>query len=135
MQTVTAYLGLGANLGDREANLREAVRLLGELGTVVRQSNIMETEPWGYAEQGRFLNMAVALDTSLVPLDLLRAVKEIEHRMGRMPSVRNGPRLIDIDVLIYGGVTMETPELTLPHPRMLERDFVMGPLRELGIDA
>jgi 2-amino-4-hydroxy-6-hydroxymethyldihydropteridine diphosphokinase len=95
----------------------------------------MESEPWGYAEQGRFLNMAVELDTGLAPLELLRAVKSIEKQMGRVPSVRYGPRLIDIDILKYGDVTMDTPELTLPHPRMLERDFVMVPLRELGVEC
>lgn len=135
MSAVSAYLGLGTNLGDRKANLRRAICLLGELGTVVKQSNIMETEPWGYTDQGLFLNMAVELRTLLAPLDLLHAVKEIEKRMGRVPSVPNGPRLIDIDILIYGDVTMDAPELTLPHPRMLDRDFVMAPLRELGVDV
>ena len=128
-----AYLGLGTNLGDREANLREAVILLSELGCVVQQSKVLETAPWGYADQPDFLNMALSLDTILPPLDLLRAVKRIEAQMGRAPAVRYGPRLIDIDLLLYGGVTMDTPELTLPHPRMEERDFVMIPLRELGV--
>ena len=122
-------------MGDREANLREAVCLLSELGSLVRQSNVMETEPWGYADQPDFLNIAISLDTILPPLDLLRAVKRIEAQMGRAPAVRYGPRLIDIDLLLYGGVTMDTPELTLPHPRMEERDFVMIPLRELGVGS
>lgn len=131
MSTVRAYLGLGTNLGDREANLREAVRLLGELGTVVQQSKVLETAPWGYTDQPDFLNVAVSMETALSPIDLLRAVKRIEEDMGRVPSVRYGPRLIDIDLLLYGDVTMETPELTLPHPRMKERDFVMIPLGEI----
>ncbi|HEY3414522.1 MAG TPA: 2-amino-4-hydroxy-6-hydroxymethyldihydropteridine diphosphokinase [Armatimonadota bacterium] len=135
MNTVRTYLGLGTNLGDREANLREAVRRLRELGTVVRQSKVLESAPWGYTDQPDFLNMVVALDTILPPLDLLRAVKAIESIMGRVPAVRYGPRLIDIDLLLYGDVTMDTPELTLPHPRMGERDFVMVPLRELGVGS
>lgn len=138
MSTVRAYLGLGTNLGDRRGNLREAIRELSELGSVVQQSNILETSPWGFTDQPDFLNMAISLDTALSPLDLLRAVKRIEARMGRVPSVRYGPRLIDIDVLLYGDVEMDTPELTLPHPRMAERDFVMIPLSEIrkpGLDT
>lgn len=133
MNTVCVYIGLGSNLGDRKANLTEAIRLLGELGSVVRQSNVMETEPWGYADQPMFLNMAVALNTSLPPLELLTATKRIEKQMGRVPSVQWGPRLIDIDILLYGDVRLNTPDLTLPHPRMLERDFVLIPLRDLGV--
>jgi 2-amino-4-hydroxy-6-hydroxymethyldihydropteridine diphosphokinase len=133
MTVVRAYLGLGANLGNREGSLYEAICLLGELGTVFAQSSIIETEPWGVADQPRFLNMAVALDTGLRPLELLRAAKRIETRMGRVTTVRYGPRLIDIDLLLYGNVTMDSPELTLPHPRMTERDFVMIPLGELGV--
>jgi 2-amino-4-hydroxy-6-hydroxymethyldihydropteridine diphosphokinase len=131
VNTVCVYIGLGSNLGDRKANLSEAVRLLGELGSVVRQSNIMETEPWGYTDQPMFLNMAVALETGLAPLELLKATQRIEKQMGREPSVQWGPRLIDIDMLMYGDIHLNTPELTLPHPRMAERDFVMIPLGEI----
>jgi 2-amino-4-hydroxy-6-hydroxymethyldihydropteridine diphosphokinase len=136
METTRAYLGLGSNLGDRAAQLEEAIRRLGELGTVSARSTIMETAPWGYADQPDFLNMAVALDTALSPRELLDGVKRIEREMGRAPTVRNGPRVIDIDILLYGDRRVDEPDLVIPHPRMAERDFVMKPLEELrGRDA
>lgn len=132
MHTTRAYLGLGSNLGDRAGQLEEAVRRLSELGTVAARSSIMESEPWGYADQPDFLNMAVALDTALSPRALLDGVKAIERAMGRASTFRNGPRLIDIDILLYGEQRVEEPDLVIPHPRMRERDFVMEPLQEIG---
>jgi 2-amino-4-hydroxy-6-hydroxymethyldihydropteridine diphosphokinase len=134
VEAVRAYLGLGTNLGDRAAHLEEAVRRLGELGSVAERSDVMETAPWGYADQPDFLNMVVALDTTLSPMELLSAVKRIEREMGRVPTIRYGPRTIDIDLLVYGDATVEIPELTVPHPRMHERAFVMEPLAQIAPD-
>lgn len=132
METKRVYLSLGTNLGDREANLEQAVERLSRLGVLAAQSRMMNTEPWGVKDQPDFLNMAVALDTTLDPLDLLIAVKTIEVEMGRIPSPRYGPRLIDIDILWYGGETVNLPGLTIPHPRMRERDFVLVPLADIA---
>ncbi|HEY3265461.1 MAG TPA: 2-amino-4-hydroxy-6-hydroxymethyldihydropteridine diphosphokinase [Armatimonadota bacterium] len=129
------YLGLGSNLGDRASHLEEAVRALGELGRVVRRSNIMETEPWGLLDQPRFLNMVVALETALPPLKLLEGTQEIERRVGRTPTVRWGPRVIDIDILTYGDEVIRVTGLTVPHPRIGERDFVLIPLRQIAPDV
>lgn len=131
MQTTRAYLGLGSNLGDRVEQLEEAIRRLSELGRVSGRSSMIETAPWGFTDQPDFLNMAVALDTTLSPRDLLDGVKRIEREMGRVPTFRNGPRVIDIDILLYGDRSVEEPGLVIPHPRMAERDFVMKPLTEL----
>jgi len=128
-----AYAALGANLGDREGSLREAVRRLGEIaGVEVRRlSAVYETDPVGYTEQPAFLNMVVALGTRLSPLELLRAMLGIEREMGRVRLVRWGPRVIDLDLLLYEGVRSNTAELELPHPRMGERAFVLVPLRDV----
>jgi len=129
---VRAFLGLGTNLGDRAANLEGAVARLSELGAVSARSHVMETAPWGYADQPDFLNMVVALDTALPAVELHRGIKRIEERMGRVPAVRYGPRVIDIDLLLYGDEVIDTPDLTVPHPRMAERGFVMEPLAEIA---
>lgn len=128
-----AYAALGANLGDREASLREAVERLNDTqGIEVRRvSRIYETDPVGYTEQPAFLNMVVALATKLEPVGLLRAMLDIEREMGRVRDIRWGPRVIDLDMLLYEGVQMETEELMLPHPRMGERAFVLVPLRDV----
>ena len=128
-----AYAALGANLGDREASLREAIRRLGEIeGICVRRvSSLYETDPVGYTDQPAFLNMAVALGTSLSPLDLLHAMLGIEREMGRVREVRWGPRVIDLDLLLYEGARSNTDELILPHPRMGERAFVLVPLQDV----
>lgn len=133
-RTVTAYLGLGTNLGDREANLEEAIRRLGDLGAVTARSDVIETEPWGYADQPRFLNMVVSLETDLPPARLLERLKAVESEMGREPTFRYGPRLIDLDILLYGDETVELPGLTIPHPRMAERPFVVEPLLQIAPD-
>ena len=127
------YLGLGSNLGDRNANLQRALTELNELGIRVnRISSTVETEPVGGPAQGKYLNAAVQVETTLSPEQLLQAVKSIEKKMGRRKSVRNAPRIIDIDILLFNDQRIATKELTIPHPRMFERQFVMGPLREIA---
>lgn len=128
-----AYAALGANLGDREASLREAIKRLDDTqGVQVRRlSRIYETDPVGYTNQPAFLNMAACLQTSLEPLQLLRAMLDIEREMGRVRDIRWGPRVIDLDLLLYENAQMETEELELPHPRMGERAFVLVPLRDV----
>jgi 2-amino-4-hydroxy-6-hydroxymethyldihydropteridine diphosphokinase len=131
-----AYLGLGSNLGNREANLDEAVRRLAATPgvTVLRVSKYIRTAPWGVTDQPEFLNGAAAVETTLAPAELLRAVKEIERRMGRSPGPRWGPRLIDIDLLLYDRLSLHTPDLTLPHPGLMVRPFVREPLQEIAPD-
>ncbi|HEY0263393.1 MAG TPA: 2-amino-4-hydroxy-6-hydroxymethyldihydropteridine diphosphokinase [Granulicella sp.] len=137
MQHVAA-VALGSNLdsawGDREATIREAVRRAGDLGRVVRVSSFYDTEPVGYTEQPRFLNGAMLLETELAPVELLRRLMGIERAMGRDRShaVEKGPRVIDLDLLLYDDVVMESAELTLPHPAMQERRFVLEPLAEIA---
>lgn len=131
-----AYIGLGANLGDREATLREALRLLGEADgiEVVAVSSLVETEPWGYADQPAFLNGAAALETTLRPLDLLALLLDVERRLGRVradEAPRYGPRTVDLDLLVHGDLELDEPGLQVPHPRLRERRFVLAPLAEL----
>jgi len=132
-----AYVALGANLGERESSLEEAVRRLRAVPGIVveRISSVYETAPVGYADQPSFLNMALSLTTELPPVGLLRRLLAIEQEMGRVREFRNGPRNIDLDLLVYGDASMDTPELTLPHPRMGERAFVLVPLKEVWPDA
>ena len=132
MSTARAYLGLGSNLGDRAAHLEDAISRLNELGRVVARSHMLETAPWGYADQPDFQNMVVALETALTPRELLAAVKRIERQMGRTPTFRNGPRVVDIDILLYDDRRVNEPGLVIPHPRMGERAFVLEPLAEIA---
>jgi len=133
-----AAVALGSNLesgfGDREANLREAVRRIGRLGEVMAVSSFFDTEPVGYVAQPRFLNGALVLETELAPLELMRGLLAVERGMGRERVVAKGPRVIDLDLVLYGDVVMETEELTLPHPAMQERRFVLEPLAEIAGD-
>jgi len=131
----TAYLGLGGNIGDSRASVREAIRKLGELGIVKAVSSLYETEPVGRSDQPWFLNCAVALDTALSPEELFEAVKNIEDDMGRKPAARNAPRRIDIDILLYDDLVLKTEALTIPHPRMHERRFVLEPLAAIAPGA
>lgn len=135
IKLATAYLCLGANLGDREQNLRQALSLLSTKLTVKRTSSIYETEPVGYREQPMFLNLVCQITTVLSPHELLNFVKEIEAKMGRvLNNQRNSPRLIDIDIIFYGNESVRTEELTIPHPRFQERAFVLVPLAEIAPD-
>lgn len=129
-----AYVGLGANLGDREATLRRAVELLGDQDgiAVVSVSQLRETDPVGYLDQPRFLNGAVAVETELGPHALLTTLLEVERQLGRVrDGIRNGPRAIDLDLLLYDELTLDEPHLTLPHPRLHERRFALEPLADL----
>lgn len=124
-------LALGSNLGERRANLMAARHLLFPAFRETRASPIYETEPWGYADQPVFLNQILQGETNLPPHDLLVLCKQIEHQLGRVPTFRYGPRPIDVDILLYGDVLLDTPELTLPHARLHERAFVLVPLCDL----
>jgi 2-amino-4-hydroxy-6-hydroxymethyldihydropteridine diphosphokinase len=129
-----AYVGLGANLGDREATLRAAVDRLGALEgvAVVAISTLRETEPVGYVDQPRFLNGAVAVETELAPAELLAALLAVERSLGRTrEGPRYGPRTVDLDLLVYGQELVDEPGLTVPHPRLHERAFALEPLAEL----
>jgi 2-amino-4-hydroxy-6-hydroxymethyldihydropteridine diphosphokinase len=128
----TTYIGLGSNLVDRVAMLRTAVERLDTLGRITGVSSLYETEPVGYLEQSRFLNAVVALETSLAPVDLVQALLGIERDLGRTRSFPNAPRTLDLDLLLVDDVTLDTSELTLPHPRLHERAFVLVPLVELA---
>lgn len=127
------YLSLGANLGDREANLRAAIGALPGAGVEAgRISSLYETEPVDYLDQPWFLNCVVEGETKLGALELLHALREIETTMGSKKEFAKGPRLLDIDILLYGNETIATAELQVPHPRMLERKFVLTPLAEIA---
>lgn len=133
MAETTVYLSFGSNLGDRDKNLRTAIAALADAKVrVTRVSSFYETEPVDLREQPWFLNCAVQGETELPPLDLLRALRGIESRMGSKKLVSKGPRLIDLDILLYDNQTIETPELQIPHPRMLTRRFVLAPLAEIA---
>jgi len=126
------HLGLGTNLGDRSANLRAALDALATIGTIAARSHVWETAPLYVTDQPAFLNMAAALDTALAPRDLLARLKALEDELGRVASVRYGPRLIDLDILLHGDVVMEDEALTLPHARLHERHFALAPLAEIA---
>ena len=127
------YLALGSNVGNREENLREAQRRLGQPGiTLKRSSSIYETAPVDYVDQAWFLNSVLEAETDLPPHELLRRMREIESAMGSKKPFAKGPRLIDLDILLYGDKTIATPDLQIPHPRMLERLFVLVPLTEIA---
>ncbi len=132
------HLALGSNLGNREATLRAAVEAVGRLrGTrVVAVSHGYETEPWGVADQPAFLNAAVAIETSLEPVELLRALKDVERALGRTSAgVKWGPRVIDIDIVLWGDLQLSGPELVVPHPEFRRRAFVLAPLAEIAGEA
>jgi len=127
------YLGLGSNVGDRRRHLEQALAELCGAGVGVRRvSPIYETEPVDYLEQPWFLNCVVEVETELMPMQLLKRLRQIEWRMGRRRGVPGGPRTIDIDILFYGRHVVERPELAIPHPRLDQRRFVLEPLRELA---
>jgi 2-amino-4-hydroxy-6-hydroxymethyldihydropteridine diphosphokinase len=128
----TVYLALGTNLGTRQDNLAEAQANLPPAVRVLRASPVYETEPWGFADQPRFLNQVVQAETDLAPADLLAYLKQLEVELGRTPTFHYGPRLIDLDILLYDDQQIETPDLTIPHPHMAERAFVLIPLNDLA---
>ena len=128
----TVYLSLGSNIGDRAAHLRQAIEDLRALGDVTAVSSLYETEPVEFTRQAWFLNCAVALETDKLPKQLLAGVLRIEREMGRRRTVAKGPRIIDIDVLLFGSSVIDAPQLTVPHPAMHERRFVLEPLAEIA---
>jgi len=130
MQTI--YLGLGSNLGDRAANLRAALKALAPHITVVAESAMYETPPWGVKDQPGFLNMTVRGETELTPAALHEHIKQTERDLGRTPTYRWGPRLIDIDILLYEDLIVDTPDLVIPHPHMHRRPFVLVPLESIA---
>ena len=133
------YLGLGSNLGDKHANFGQAIALINErVGTVVRQSSLIETEPWGFESENSFLNGVVLCETQLTPRQVLKTTQRIERELGRKKKTGAAPanrtyqdRLIDIDILLYDDLVVDEPDLKIPHPLMQQRDFVMIPLNEI----
>ena len=133
------YLGLGSNLGNREQQIERAIILIGErVGRVLRQSSLIETEPWGFLSDNKFLNAVILCETALTPRQLLRATQQIERELGRRKTLRSQlpdrqykDRSIDIDILLYDDWVINEPDLKIPHPLMEQRDFVMIPLKEI----
>jgi 2-amino-4-hydroxy-6-hydroxymethyldihydropteridine diphosphokinase len=130
----TIYIGLGSNLGDRLANLNSAIDALPPSVNPMVLSPVYETAPWGYTDQPAFLNQAIRAETSLLPLDLLKHLKSVETSLGRRPSFRYGPRLIDLDILFYDNLILKSSDLIIPHPRLQERAFMLIPLADLAPD-
>lgn len=128
------YLGLGSNLGDREETIRRAIELIGKrVGKVTRQSSLIETEPWGFESENRFLNGVILCETEKTPREVLKETQRIERVLGRKTKTKTGyhDRPIDIDILLYDDLQVDEPDLKIPHPLMHERDFVMMPLKEV----
>ncbi len=127
------YLGIGSNLENREHNIHKAIRLLSENHIhILKTSTLIETDPVGGPAQGKYLNAVLKAETSLSVLQLLETTKSIETKLGRVRTVLNGPRTIDIDILLYGNENISQPELTIPHPQMFTRDFVFNPFKEIA---
>lgn len=126
-----AYIGIGSNIGDAVCNVNEAISRLSDLGRVLKKSSLYATKPWGVLDQPDFINAAVALDTNLGPRDLLNGLLAIERSMGRERLIRWGPRIIDLDILTFANQTVSEDGLTIPHPHMNERAFVLMPLTEI----
>ncbi|MCG2709811.1 MAG: 2-amino-4-hydroxy-6-hydroxymethyldihydropteridine diphosphokinase [Thermodesulfovibrionales bacterium] len=132
---VIAYISIGSNLGDREENCRQAIKLIEKNGIVVKKQSLMyETEPWGVKDQPKFINMAIEAETDKKPEELLRVLEEIEKEIGRTETVKWGPRVIDLDILFYDDLILKTQDLEIPHPLMHERAFVLKPLCEIAPD-
>ena len=130
----TVYIALGTNLGDRLANLHAAIRSLSPKIKVLAKSHVYETPPWGYENQPAFLNMVVKAETELGPESLLKHLKQLEVELGREQNFRWGPRLIDLDILFYDNLVIDTPPLVVPHSRLQERAFVLVPLADVAPD-
>lgn len=129
---VIAYIGIGSNIGDSMANCRKSIELLAEAGKVVSVSSFYHTEPVGRHEQDDFINAVAALETERSPGDLLNVCHAIEDRLGRRRGIRWGPRTADLDILLYGDLVIDQPDLTIPHPQMALRKFVLAPLAEIA---
>ncbi len=125
------FIALGTNLADRRKNLKTALKEIEKIAVIVKKSSVYETKPMGYTPQDDFLNMVIQIKTNLSPQKLLTELKNTENKMGRTKTIKNGPRIIDLDILIYGDKKIRTKNLTIPHPRMNERQFVLIPLNEI----
>jgi 2-amino-4-hydroxy-6-hydroxymethyldihydropteridine diphosphokinase len=134
MKIVTVYLGLGSNMGDKQENLQKALDYISQRMRVEKKSSVYDTAPIGNINQSRFLNMVCQVNTSIPASTLLFLLKGIEAKVGRMPGPVNGPRIIDIDILLYGDEVVNGPDLQIPHPRMVEREFILAPLAEIAPD-
>lgn len=126
------YLGLGGNLGDPPATFQQALKLVGEFAQVTKVSKLYKSKPYGFTDQPDFYNAAAQLSTNLPPLALLAQLQEVEKQLGKKVVRENGPRVIDLDLLVYGEEVLDLSELTLPHPAILDRDFVLKPLTDLN---
>ena len=139
----TVYFSLGSNLGDKEANIRTAIEKINELvGVVVRQSALLVTQPWGFESEHLFVNAAICCETDKTPREVLQITQQIERDMGRRKNTRTSTgrrtykdRIIDIDILLYDDLTIDEPDLKIPHPLMYQRDFVMIPLKEVLVEG
>jgi len=136
MKSKSVYLGLGSNIEDRMEHMRDAVNRIEKTEgiSIVKLSPVYQTEPVGYVAQEDFFNMVIEIETTLYPSELLTTVKQIERELGRMESVHKGPRIMDIDILLYGDEIIDEYRLTVPHPRMLSREFVLRPLFDIAPD-
>ncbi len=132
----TVYIALGSNVGCKRDNMAQAVQLIADLPAtqVVKSSSLYETEPWGKTDQDEFLNQVIEIETALQPEELLHELQNIEIKMGRQRKEKWGPRLIDLDILLYGNEVIDDPQLTIPHPYLRERLFVLVPLAEIGAE-
>ncbi|MGV8025866.1 MAG: 2-amino-4-hydroxy-6-hydroxymethyldihydropteridine diphosphokinase [Anaerolineaceae bacterium] len=126
------FLGTGSNLGDRLANLHKAINALNNIALIDRTSKVYETKPWGFTDQPAFLNQVLTATTNLDPFDLLASIKMMENEIGRSPTFRYGPRIIDVDILFFDDLVLDEERLTIPHPHITERAFVMVPLHEIA---
>ncbi len=130
--THSVFIALGSNLGDRRANLKAAISALGPEVFHIRCSPVYETLPWGYLDQPKFLNQVIQAETNIEPMILFSHLKGIESNLGRQPGIQNGPRLIDLDIIFYDDLILDSELLTIPHPRLAGRGFVLMPLAQLA---
>lgn len=126
-----SYIGIGTNRGDRHQNITTALQKVTQFAKITNKSSIYETDPMGYKNQGKFLNLVIEIETELKPEELLKKLLKVEQEMGRIRTIKNGPRIIDLDILLYNDEKINKPNLKIPHPRMNEREFVLKPLSEI----
>lgn len=126
-----SYIGIGTNRGDRHQNITTALQKITKFAKITNKSSIYETDPMGYKNQGKFLNLVIEIETELKPEELLEKLLRVEQEMGRIRTIKNGPRIIDLDILLYNDEKINKPNLKIPHPKMNEREFVLKPLSEI----
>jgi 2-amino-4-hydroxy-6-hydroxymethyldihydropteridine diphosphokinase len=129
---VNVYIGIGSNLGDKKENIRKSIKFMEEKCKIIKVSSLYKTEPIGYKNQDWFLNCTIKAETELKPLELLRFLQSIEKKLGRIRTIKNGPRTIDLDILFYNKKVINKRRLIIPHPRLHERAFVLDPLKEIA---